>query len=449
LALELSSQIENYTLPDTLLDELAREYANVGDMAKAYEWAMQARQAYETIRSAEASKLVIAMQVQHENEKARAEAEQQRQLARTQAERALVLEQANRTLEQLGTIGLEITGNLDTHAVFAALDRHVHALLDAPSFAIFRLDPDGHTLTMVFGVEAGNPLPPCSVDTDDDTSLAAHCIRERREFVTQQSSNSAQSIAGTLDTQSLMFAPLVAGDRPLGVMTMQSPRPNAYAERDVAVFRTLCAYGAVALLNADVQTHLVVKNQQLEQLSTHDCLTELDNRLHIDQVLVDELSRSRRTHTSLSVIMLDIDHFKLVNDRLGHLAGDQVLVSVAHLLLNTSREIDLVGRWGGEEFLVVCRDTDLAGAAVLAEKMRARVAANPLPQVGQITCSFGVACLRRGESIGELIARADAAMYAAKQAGRNRVSTAAEDSCYPSIPCEAPQAELASTQNHE
>jgi diguanylate cyclase (GGDEF)-like protein len=303
----------------------------------------------------------------------------------------------------------------------------VHALLDAPTFAIFRLDPDDHTLTMVFGVEAGQPLPPCCVDMDDDTSsLAVRCIRERREIVTHPSKN-ALPITGPLDTQSVMFAPLVAGGRPLGVMTMQSTHPNAYAEREVAVFRTLCAYGAVALVNADAQTHLVVKNRQLELLSTHDCLTKLDNRLHLDQILAQELGRNRRTHASLSVIMLDIDHFKSVNDRFGHLVGDQVLVCVASLLLDESRELDLVGRWGGEEFLVVCRDTDLAGAAVLAEKLRTRIAADPLPLSGRTTCSFGVACLGDDESIGELIARADAAMYTSKQAGRNLVTVAAAE----------------------
>jgi diguanylate cyclase (GGDEF)-like protein len=138
--------------------------------------------------------------------------------------------------------------------------------------------------------------------------------------------------------------------------------------------------------------------------------------------------------------MLDIDHFKSVNDRLGHLAGDQVLVCVAHLLLEESRELDLVDRWGGEEFLVVCRDTDLGGAAVLAEKLRSRISADPLPLAGPTICSFGVACMRDDDSIGELIARADAAMHAAKQAGRNRVSVASDDTGNPSIQCEAPQA---------
>jgi diguanylate cyclase (GGDEF)-like protein len=186
-----------------------------------------------------------------------------------------------------------------------------------------------------------------------------------------------------------------------------------------------------------------VKNRQLEQISTHDRLTELGNRLYLDQILAHELRRSRRTHASLSVIMLDIDHFKSVNDRFGHLAGDKVLVCVARLLLEESRELDLVGRWGGEEFLVVCRDTDLSGAAILAEKLRARIAADPLPLAGPTTCSFGVAGLRGDESIGELIARADAAMYAAKQAGRNRVSVASADRCEPhSFPSADPTAAL-------
>ncbi len=213
------------------------------------------------------------------------------------------------------------------------------------------------------------------------------------------------------------------GGRLIGVISVQSTEPDSYTDRDSAIFRTLCAYGAIALANADVQALLVQQNLQLEQLSILDRLTGLFNRLRLDEVLKAEQARHRRTGAELSVVLLDLDDFKSVNDTHGHPAGDAVLVSVAGLLKAASRQLDVVGRWGGEEFLIVCRDTDLNGAAVLAEKLRSQLAQHPLPPplTGHGTASFGVASLRDGEEIAQLLGRADAALYQAKRAGRNRV----------------------------
>ena len=166
---------------------------------------------------------------------------------------------------------------------------------------------------------------------------------------------------------------------------------------------------------------LVEKNKQLEVLSTSDRLTGLFNRLRLDNVLDEELSRNQRSGNPFSAILLDVDHFKSVNDAHGHQVGDLVLVAVAKLLQNSIREIDVVGRWGGEEFLVVCRETELAGAKVLAEKLRECMAGFDFPVVHTKTCSFGVATIRPGEPVDSLIARADSALYRAKSNGLNRV----------------------------
>ena len=128
------------------------------------------------------------------------------------------------------------------------------------------------------------------------------------------------------------------------------------------------------------------------------------------------------TAYELSVILMDLDHFKLVNDTYGHQVGDQVLVAVANLLRQGSREIDVVGRWGGEEFLLICRDTDLTGATILAEKLCRLISDHTFTTVGKKTGSFGVACLRSTEDTDTLIARADSALYRAKHSGRNRVA---------------------------
>jgi diguanylate cyclase (GGDEF)-like protein len=206
-------------------------------------------------------------------------------------------------------------------------------------------------------------------------------------------------------------------------MGVESAAAQSYTDREAAIFRSLCAYAAIALANADVQALLLQKNLQLQELSISDRLTGLYNRLRLDEVLQAERARHARTGADLAVVLLDLDDFKSVNDTHGHQVGDEVLVSVAALLKTASRQLDVVGRWGGEEFLVVCRDTDLAGAAVLAEKLRELLEQQPRPAPlgGHGTASFGVASLRQGEEIGTLLARADAALYRAKRAGRNRV----------------------------
>lgn len=413
-ALDVSASIEGLTVPGELLEVVAREYARVGDYPQAYEYSRQALAAREKTHSQDASNRAVAMQITHETERARADAEDQRKSAQQHAERLA-------TLEQLGSIGREITRNLDLSSIFEALHKHVRALLDVTAFIIYRVDPEGQMLNMAFGVEAGRLLEPKHVRMDDPVRSVARCAREGQEIVANRPPGRDTAVAGTLETLSLMYAPLLVAGRLVGVMTIQSVKAHAYAEREVAIFRTLCAYGAIALANAQTQEQLVEKNKQLEIVSVSDRLTGLYNRLRLDQVLEEELARSNRTGAALSVILLDIDHFKSVNDTHGHQIGDQVLISIGKLLQAGSREIDVVGRWGGEEFLLVCRDTDLHGATVLAEKLRSMVANHAFPTVGKKTASFGVAGLRGTESVEALISRADAALYLAKNAGRDRV----------------------------
>lgn len=165
-------------------------------------------------------------------------------------------------------------------------------------------------------------------------------------------------------------------------------------------------------------------NRKLERLSTTDRLTGLFNRLKLDEALESEIARAPRSGQSFSVILIDIDHFKQVNDQHGHQTGDQVLVDVAELLRKGTRATDYVGRWGGEEFLIVCPHTDVAGACRLAENLRQALQDHRFPIVECKTASFGVASYLENDSVSEIVSRADAALYAAKEAGRNRVAAA-------------------------
>jgi len=172
------------------------------------------------------------------------------------------------------------------------------------------------------------------------------------------------------------------------------------------------------------RTHeLLEKNQQLLQLAVTDSLTGLYNRLKLDQVLTDELKRSRRYGSVFALILLDVDHFKSVNDNFGHAVGDQVLVEMGRLLTQGTRNVDVVGRWGGEEFLVICCDTEFKGAEALAEKLRLAIEGHTFPVVGHKTASFGVSSIRSGDTIPVMMARTDSALYRSKSGGRNRVET--------------------------
>ncbi len=175
--------------------------------------------------------------------------------------------------------------------------------------------------------------------------------------------------------------------------------------------RTLQAFAAT----------LTEKNQELERLSERDHLTGACNRLKLDRELAREIERAQRYHRPLALILYDLDHFKRINDRFGHPFGDAVLCATVTLAQRLVRQQDCLGRWGGEEFLILCPETNRLQALVLAEKIRAALAALRVHEPITITASFGVAELAPGQTLAQLIQQADKAMYAAKQEGRNCV----------------------------
>lgn len=170
---------------------------------------------------------------------------------------------------------------------------------------------------------------------------------------------------------------------------------------------------------------LEFERERVEKLSITDRLTGLNNRQKLDQVLADEVDRAARYSHSLSLILFDVDHFKSVNDTHGHLVGDDVLIKMAEITAETVRSVDIAGRWGGEEFVVICPETGEEGAAEVAEKLRKAIEATDFPVIGTKTASFGIAEYKKGESIEAAMHRADQALYSAKQQGRNRVELAA------------------------
>lgn len=181
------------------------------------------------------------------------------------------------------------------------------------------------------------------------------------------------------------------------------------------------AIGASAYQIEQLNTQLQQANDRLEHLVHTDALTQLWNRYHMEQALDEELSRAQRHGHPLSVIIFDVDNFKGVNDQHGHEVGDTVLKGIASALKDMMRKSDALGRWGGEEFLVIAPETAVADAEDLAERLRMKLADIEFDKVGVVTASFGVTELEPKESRSDVVRRADHALYRAKEQGRNIV----------------------------
>jgi diguanylate cyclase (GGDEF)-like protein/PAS domain S-box-containing protein len=178
----------------------------------------------------------------------------------------------------------------------------------------------------------------------------------------------------------------------------------------------------------DISDRKTLENE-LEEMATRDPLTGLFNRREMSRVLEEELERARRYQRPMAVLWVDFDHFKDINDTFGHAAGDSVLRSISRLLLGSVRSVDSIGRFGGEEFVIVLPEMDLEEAQETAERLRRKVAEEPQPlgndQTVPLTISVGVAVYPdHGQTASTLCAAADKAMYLAKERGRNCVAMA-------------------------
>ena len=162
-------------------------------------------------------------------------------------------------------------------------------------------------------------------------------------------------------------------------------------------------------------------HQKLHAMAIRDGLTGIFNHTFIEQLITDAINRSRRSNSTLSLLMIDIDAFKQVNDTWGHNAGDTVLKGLVEVLNRNIRSTDYLGRWGGDELLLLLTDTDLPGAVNLAEKLRRLVECTSFPFCQHLTISLGACAYQDSETPTSFIGRADAAMYRAKRSGRNRV----------------------------
>ena len=233
--------------------------------------------------------------------------------------------------------------------------------------------------------------------------------------------------------RSSLTCPLVALGRPIGFLFFSSMVKDTYRNAHQEVFIRIASQLSVIVEKSrlyedlfQLNAELLETRRALQHQATHDGLTGLWNRRAIQDVLEKELSRAKRAKQTAAAIMVDIDNFKQLNDNFGHLVGDEVLKEVARRLEEAARRGDTVGRYGGEEFLVVLSSENGPGAEIAAERYRARIAATPISAGGHqlhVTISLGAGIATEGSefSAEQLIRLADEALYDAKDRGRNRI----------------------------
>ncbi len=225
--------------------------------------------------------------------------------------------------------------------------------------------------------------------------------------------------------RSLMIVPMLIAGQLKGFVRVESPWENMFNVNDLQLLTIMTDIIAVSTENARLF-------QQQKELAVTDSLTGLYLRRFLDKRIEEEYGRYQAHGTVFSLMILDIDHFKHINDRLGHIAGDQVLIQLAKLLQQEIRSIDIVARYGGEEFIILLPNTWIEGALVLAERIRKKVQQHPfnaLDQSLKVTLSIGVGeCPRHAIEVAALIRKTDDALYRAKRNGRNQVSLAEEQS---------------------
>jgi diguanylate cyclase (GGDEF)-like protein len=219
--------------------------------------------------------------------------------------------------------------------------------------------------------------------------------------------------------RSLIAIPLLAEKGPIGILYTDDFKPRTFTSTMSEMVDMLGTQAVIAIQKQQAF-------EQIKNLSIRDPLTGIFNRRYLNEIIITEMDRAFRLHNPLSLLLIDIDYFKGINDQFGHLVGDQVLHDLARLFESIIRPYDTFTRYGGEEFLILMGETNEEEALAVAERLRgAAESARLLPENTALTCSFGVSTLSREEgrlpSPEEFIARADKALYHAKGAGRNRV----------------------------
>lgn len=323
----------------------------------------------------------------------------------------------------LNAIGRKLVETMDIGETFEDIRRALADVLSADFFYVAAYDEAEQMVNILYLYDDGTVYPGARFPLDG--GVTSRAIRER-QIIHIDSSADYESIPGATwlgndlrRTRSILAVPMMREERVVGVLSVQSYRLHAYDATHEQLVQTIANQVAVALENSRLYA-------QMRQLSLQDWLTGLGNARYFFRCMEQEISRAERYGHPLSLIMVDSDKLKAINDQFGHPVGDQHVIQLAEIIKSQTRQADVAIRYAGDEFLVVLPETDETSALITAERIRQSVEKQPI-QVGGIsvpvTVSLGVASYpRHGQTAEELFRSVDTALYNAKRSGKNHTS---------------------------
>ncbi len=363
-------------------------------------------------------------------------------------------------------INQAVSAAIELDDLIEGVFHEVQDLVHSAAFLLGVYDKDSNQLDIRLNYDEGTRHPRRRRDLGQ--GILAWSLRHREAIFISDVRKSQHPAIEKIITQgrepvSLIVVPILYKNEPVGALSVQDYVPNAFTRHQLRLLQGFALQIAVAITNtrlfdelkrqqlllearvADRTSELQKTTEslaeaieqkqellnQLERENRRDTLTLIANRRHLDEFLPREMERARRYGHPLTIAMLDIDHFKAVNDNLGHAMGDRVLYTLANVLVRELRTTDFAARYGGEEFVIVFPETVARDAVSACDKLRTLIALHPWPRLAEnlkLTVSFGVATMAHpDQTMAQLLAAADRALYQAKSSGRNRVCEARLD----------------------
>jgi len=322
---------------------------------------------------------------------------------------------------------MSLTSVLERDALFDKIYREVCRIIPVDAFFVAIYHAGSREIEMAFLMDQGvrSPSTRFSMESGPTAKVITSgrpILFNRRE---DEMMDGERRLGHNLDevTSSVIIVPMRVGAHVVGAISAQSYTMNAYGEEEKDLLMTIASSSAIALENARLY-------QSARELSLTDDLTGLGNYRYFCDLLEKEIERALRHGTPLTLVMLDSDRLKYINDMYGHVIGDMHLIRLADTMRAAARKSDILARYAGDEFMVILPNTTKADGLVVAERLRAEMERSPLMVEGTpvtATISLGVASMpESGRSVDSLVRAADAAMYEAKRQGKNRVMGAGE-----------------------
>lgn len=331
-------------------------------------------------------------------------------------------------IERISKIGRKITSNLDIEKAIYMIYDEVEKIVPTDTFGIALYEENKNMLNYKLFVENGRQRSLKDQELEEGKSLGVYCFNRKSELlindITKEYSKYIYKSKLNMEqifncTKSIIYIPLIVNGKAIGVMSVQSYKKNAYKMSDLNELRILSSYIAIALENGKLFN-------KVNYLANNDTLTETLNRNEILKIGNKLVNEKYKLNYKLSIGMMDIDYFKRINDIYGHQIGDIILKDVAKIVKNNLRESDYIGRYGGEEFLILLTNTGINKAQMVGERIRKAVEDYSYElknkKMVKVTVSLGFFEFDKpNNSFYEGIKKADKALYKAKEYGRNRV----------------------------